>query len=257
VVEEWSVVDNLSGGRVELAIASGWREDDFVLAPSKYEKRKSEMGPQVELLRRLWRGESYEGTNGGGKTIQVPVFPRPVQRELPLWITSAGSLRTMVNAGGAGFGLLTHMLGQDYAEVEKKVAQYNAYRARAGLAGPGKVALMLHTFVAADRDQAREIVRDSMSAYLLNSADLSIPVGYRDQWATAEKGSLDQMVDVAFERYFETASLMGSVASCDATVRRLRDIGVTEICCLVDFGLEPSLILKNMDYLTELKARSA
>jgi len=33
VAEEWSIVDNLSGGRVGMAIASGWHVDDFVFAP--------------------------------------------------------------------------------------------------------------------------------------------------------------------------------------------------------------------------------
>ena len=34
VAEEWSVVDNLSGGRVGVAFASGWNEADFALFPS-------------------------------------------------------------------------------------------------------------------------------------------------------------------------------------------------------------------------------
>src|SRR5205807_1873785 len=33
VAEEWSVVDNLSNGRVALAFASGWHADDFALWP--------------------------------------------------------------------------------------------------------------------------------------------------------------------------------------------------------------------------------
>jgi len=35
IVESWSVVDNLSNGRVDLALASGWNVNDFVLAPDK------------------------------------------------------------------------------------------------------------------------------------------------------------------------------------------------------------------------------
>jgi hypothetical protein len=33
VAEEWSVVDNLSGGRVAIAFASGWHVNDFALDP--------------------------------------------------------------------------------------------------------------------------------------------------------------------------------------------------------------------------------
>jgi natural product biosynthesis luciferase-like monooxygenase protein len=33
VAEEWAMIDNLTAGRVGLAIASGWQPDDFVLRP--------------------------------------------------------------------------------------------------------------------------------------------------------------------------------------------------------------------------------
>ena len=36
VAEEWSVVDNLSKGRVALSIASGWHANDFVFKPENY-----------------------------------------------------------------------------------------------------------------------------------------------------------------------------------------------------------------------------
>jgi alkanesulfonate monooxygenase SsuD/methylene tetrahydromethanopterin reductase-like flavin-dependent oxidoreductase (luciferase family) len=72
---------------------------------------------RLEAIQRLWRGEPYAGTNGHGVAIEVPLLPRPVQRELPIWITSAGSIRTMTDAGAAGFGLLTHLLGQDYDDL--------------------------------------------------------------------------------------------------------------------------------------------
>ncbi|MEH6528301.1 MAG: LLM class flavin-dependent oxidoreductase, partial [Sneathiella sp.] len=36
VVEEWSVVDNLSGGRVGFSFASGWHANDFSLLPENY-----------------------------------------------------------------------------------------------------------------------------------------------------------------------------------------------------------------------------
>src|SRR5215467_4725074 len=39
IAEEWAVVDNLSGGRVELSFAPGWNPGDFVLAPDHYSRR--------------------------------------------------------------------------------------------------------------------------------------------------------------------------------------------------------------------------
>ena len=43
VAEEWSVVDNLSQGRVGLSFASGWHANDFALMPDNYRERKDVM----------------------------------------------------------------------------------------------------------------------------------------------------------------------------------------------------------------------
>src|SRR5580704_15551905 len=57
IAEEWSVVDNLSRGRVGVSFASGWHAVDFVLRPENYQGRKSITAEAVETVRRLWRGE--------------------------------------------------------------------------------------------------------------------------------------------------------------------------------------------------------
>src|SRR3712207_6540261 len=40
VVEDWSVIDNLSGGRVAISFGSGWNINDFILAPGLYNRRR-------------------------------------------------------------------------------------------------------------------------------------------------------------------------------------------------------------------------
>src|SRR5882757_8323166 len=43
IAEEWSVVDNLSHGRVGISFASGWHAADFVFQPENYPDRKTVM----------------------------------------------------------------------------------------------------------------------------------------------------------------------------------------------------------------------
>ena len=66
IAEEWSVVDNLSGGRVGLSFASGWHAVDFVLRPENYAERRTAMLETVDTVRRLWRGETAEFPDGAG-----------------------------------------------------------------------------------------------------------------------------------------------------------------------------------------------
>src|SRR5436853_7324388 len=57
VAEEWSVVDNLSNGRVGISFASGWQVNDFILAVDNYAQRKERMLEYIETVRRLWQGD--------------------------------------------------------------------------------------------------------------------------------------------------------------------------------------------------------
>src|SRR5262249_11317804 len=58
VAEEWAVVDNLSGGRVELSFAPGWNADDFALKPEHYARRHDVMHDGIRTVQRLWAGET-------------------------------------------------------------------------------------------------------------------------------------------------------------------------------------------------------
>ncbi len=67
--EEWSVVDNLSNGRVGLSFASGWHAGDFALAPGNFKDRRELMARGIETVRALWRGEAVTTPSGDGKDI--------------------------------------------------------------------------------------------------------------------------------------------------------------------------------------------
>jgi natural product biosynthesis luciferase-like monooxygenase protein len=273
VAEEWSVVDNLSGGRVGLSFASGWHANDFALMPANYAERKDVMIRGIETVRRLWRGEAIPATSGSGAEIQVRVLPRPVQAEPPLWVTAAGSPETFRFAGELGANVLTNMLGQSVADLVTKIAVYREARRRAGHAGDGTVSLMLHTFIGRDVDEVREKVRAPFLSYLETSTDLikkakwefpafARPGRERTGGApdTPEEIVLTEeetkiLMGHAFERYFTTSGLFGTPESCLAMIDKLRDAGVDEIACLIDFGVADDEVLASLVPLDELRAR--
>lgn len=258
IAEEWSVVDNLSGGRVGISFASGWHAVDFVLRPETYRDRKGQMVEAVETVRRLWRGEEVEFPDGAGEKQSVRIFPAPVQAELPVWITSAGSPETFRAAGRLGAGLLTHLLGQDRDALARNIAVYRQELAQAHSdAVRGHVALMLHTLIGSDRDQVRELVREPFSAYLRSSMDLVkassglLPAGL-DPNQLPERDK-EFLVAHAFERYFTTSGLFGTVADGADIVADLRAMGVDEVACLIDFGVPQDEVLRSLQHVADLR----
>jgi natural product biosynthesis luciferase-like monooxygenase protein len=260
VAEEWSLVDNLSGGRVGVSFASGWNANDFVLAPARYAGRREAMLEGIAQVRALWRGEPARLPNGDGTPIDVRIRPRPVQRELPVWLTAAGNPDTFRQAGELGANVLTHLLGQGLGELRDKIAVYREARRQAGHPGPGHVTLMLHTFVHRDPAVVRAAAAEPFRRYLKSSVDLmrgfgrSMGIDVDD--AAFTDADLDALVHRAHERFFETSGLFGTPQACAAMVGRIEEIGVDEIACLIDFGVATEDVLASLPYLDALRRRA-
>ncbi|MBN9617507.1 MAG: hypothetical protein BGO25_03505 [Acidobacteriales bacterium 59-55] len=261
VAEEWSTIDNLSGGRAGVAFASGWHVDDFVLAPDRYDNRREIMVAGIERLRRLWKGESVEAVNGRGTAIPIHLYPSPVQAELPIWITASGTSATFDLAGNLGANLLTHLLGQTLDEVAANVERYHEALQKNGFDPTTRqVTLMLHTYLGDDRDTVRERIRVPFREYLRTSlglvekliASLNLPVDLKN----LTPKDLDDLLDFAFNRYWETSGLFGTVESCKEIVDRISKTGVTEIACLIDFGVDTDLVLQSLPLLRSLMQES-
>lgn len=272
VAEDWAVVDNLSNGRVGLSFASGWHANDFALKPENYERRREVMMESINTVLRLWAGEKITVKNGEGKDIDIAVLPRPVREKPPMWIASAGNVETFRAAGRSGHNVLTNMLGQDIKVLATNFAAYREARREGGHAGEGIISVMLHTFVTHDDDKARELARRPFGNYLSTSYDLvkvapwMFPAFKQPSMAGAGTSAFDPsrfddadmaaLLDHAFDRYFDTAGLFGSPARALKLVEQLKDAGATEVACLIDFGIDPQVVLDNLVHLDELRRLS-
>jgi natural product biosynthesis luciferase-like monooxygenase protein len=257
VAEEWAVVDNLSHGRAAISFASGWQPNDFVLAPQNYAQRKEIMRRGIETVRRLWSGEKVRRRDGNGTEIEVSILPRPIQRELPIWVTAAGSPDTFRLAGEIGANLLTHLLGQSIEQLTEKIALYrSAWREHGHGPGTGYVTLMLHTFVGNSVDEVREQVRGPFSDYLRSSVDLWLARRPGQEIADFTEAELADLVSFTFDRYFETSGLFGTPSTCLGMIDRLKAIGVDEVACLIDFGLDFDSVIASLYHLDTLRELS-
>lgn len=254
VAEEWAVVDNLSHGRAAISFASGWQPNDFVIAPQNYANRKEIMRCGIETVRRLWRGEKVQRRDGNGTEIEVSILPRPIQRELPIWVTAAGSPETFRLAGEIGANLLTHLLGQSIEQLTEKIATYrSAWREHGHGPGTGHVTLMLHTFVGGSVDEVRQKVRGPFSNYLRSSVDLWLSRRPGQDIGEFTEEELADLVSFAFDRYFETSGLFGTTGTCLRMINRLKAIDVDEVACLIDFGVDFDSVMASLQYLDKVK----
>ncbi len=253
VAEEWSVVDNLSNGRVGISVANGWHDRDFALQPENFADRRTVMRESMETIRRLWRGESLPFIGGRGNQVSIKIYPRPVQPELPLWVTAAGTSETFQLAGETGANVLTHLLGQELEDLAKKIQIYRQARRDAGHAGDGCVTIALHTFVGDDLEAVKAEVKEPMIRYLADSADLLKGLS-QAMYPGCEMTNLTAketrgLVEFSFERYFKVCGLLGTPETCRKILAQLRRIGINEVACLIDFGVDVESVLQGLEQL--------
>lgn len=273
LAEEWAVIDNLTAGRAGLAIASGWQPDDFVLRPENTPPRNRDaMFEQMDDLRKLWRGEPVEFPRKDGSMFAAITQPRPVSKELELWVTTAGNPETWKQAGRAGAHILTHLLGQSVDEVAEKIGLYHTELRGAGHdPADFKVTLMLHTYLAEDREAAREVAREPMKNYLRSAAGLIKQYAWAFPAFKRPKGvnnpfeldlgvlsgdELEGILDFAFLRYFEDSGLFGTVQDALDRVEQLKKIGVSEVACLIDYGIDTQTVMEGLTLVAEVLKRS-
>ncbi|PTX61364.1 natural product biosynthesis luciferase-like monooxygenase protein [Kordia periserrulae] len=252
VAEEWSMVDNLSNGRVELSIASGWQPNDFVLQPNNFKDRHQIMFDKIDALQGLWKGETRTRTNGVGKEFEFKIHPKPIQPTLPLWITAAKSIHTFKYAGSIGANVLTHLLGQSIEDLEDKIKAYRESLQEHGFdPAKGKVAIMLHTFIHEDENYVYNTVEKPFKEYLKTSLGLLVPVAENNNMDIED--DMDQVLEMGFKRYYNTSSLFGTPEKCLDMVNKLYQAGINEIACLLDFGIEEDVVLDNLSNLKKVK----
>ncbi|TCM20816.1 natural product biosynthesis luciferase-like monooxygenase protein [Novosphingobium sp. PhB165] len=268
IAEEWALVDNISGGRVGIAFASGWQPDDFVFNPAAFADKAGTLRRCMDDVRGLWRGEARSYPGPLGHDVEIRTYPRPLQPELPCWITSAGNVDTFIQAGRVGANVLTHLLGQSIEDVAVKLAAYREAWREAGHPGEGRTTLMLHTFLGEDEASVRAIVREPLLDYLRTATNLlhqyawSFPA-FRRPNGEVEQVSLegltaeetDALLEHAFERYFETSGLFGTPEDNLDLIARLSEIGVDEVGCLIDFGVDTETVIRHLPTLDRLRDR--
>ena len=184
-------------------------------------------------MRRLWRGETVQLPRTRiGNAVAVVTLPRPVQPELPIWVTTAGNPETFRAAGRARRQRARPTCSaRSIEELAAKIAVYREARAEAGLRpGDGhRHADAAHLRRRADAT-VRELVREPLKDYLRTSVSLikhyawAFPAfkqpaeGRRPTRSTSAVArpseELDALLEYAFERYYETSGLFGTPETC-------------------------------------------
>jgi probable LLM family oxidoreductase len=133
VFQEFATLDLLSQGRAEMVVGRGSFVEAFPLFGLRLEDYDSLFAEKLDLLLKIrdnedvhWSGEYRPSLNGQG------IYPRPLQRSLPIWIGVGGTPQSFVRAGLLGLPLMVAIIGGETRRFKPLIDLYRQAGKEAG-----------------------------------------------------------------------------------------------------------------------------
>jgi len=175
VLQEFSTLDLLSGGRAEIMVGRGSFIESFPLFG--YDLRDYDALFAEKLERLLEIRETGSTLDGHG------VYPRPLQDPLPVWVAVGGTPESAVRAGMLGLPMALAIIGglperfAPFAELHRRGA------AEAGREPP-RLSINSHGYIAGTREQALDESFPYVSAAMNR-------IGQERGWSPMRRGDYD------------------------------------------------------------------
>jgi len=158
VFQNFATLDIVSGGRAEIMAGRGSFTESFPLFGFDLNDYDELFAEKLDLLLRIRNNErvSWSGNHRAPLNDQ-PVYPRPVQEPLPVWIAVGGNPNSVVRAAALNLPLAVAIIG---GMPEKFAPLIELYRESIGRAGhdltKAKVSINSHGYIADDSQQAMD-----------------------------------------------------------------------------------------------------
>lgn len=156
VFQQYATLDLISGGRAEMVVGRGSFIDAYPLFGYRLEDYDDLFAEKLDLLLKIRAAEfvSWSGRFRPPLNNQ-PVYPRPMQAELPVWLGVGGTPQSFVRAGVLGLPLMVAIIGGETARFRPLVDLYREAGIKAGHSEDRlKVGIHSLGYVAETREEA-------------------------------------------------------------------------------------------------------
>lgn len=186
VFQNFATLDLISNGRAEIVTGRGSFIESFPLFGYDLHDYDALFTEKLDLLLKIRDNEfiTWEGAFRPALQHQ-PVYPRPMQEKLPIWIGVGGTPASFARAGALGLPLMVAIIGGETRRFKPLVDLYRQAGAKAGFA-PEELQVGLHSlgYVANTKEEA-------IADYYPGYAEMFTKIGIERGFGPVTRGGFD------------------------------------------------------------------
>jgi probable LLM family oxidoreductase len=189
VFQSFATLDIISKGRAEIVVGRGSAIEAYPLFGYDLNDYDALFKEKLNLLLRIREEEFVTWSGKFRPALQnQPVYPRPVQEKLPLWVGVGGTPQSFVRAGMLGLPLMVAVIGGETERFRPLIDLYRKSGQEAGFS-PQQLKVGLHSpgYVGEDDGSA---VADYYPGY----AQLWTKLGRERGWPPVTRGQFDSLI---------------------------------------------------------------
>lgn len=189
IFQSFATLDLLSKGRAEIVAGRGSFTESFPLFGLDLRDYNALFAEKLSLLLQIRDNEiiSWSGRFRPELKDQA-IYPRPLQKELPVWLGVGGTPESFRRAGELGLPLMVAVIGGDTHRFRPLVDLYRrSYESAGHSLEKMKVGLHSLGFVAADSREAKEL-------YFPGYAETFTKIGKERGWPAVTRSQFDDQV---------------------------------------------------------------
>ncbi len=261
LAEQMALLDIISRGRLDVGVGRGNRPAEFAGYRVPQEESRERFEEAVEVLQRAWREErfSFEGRYFTFKDVRL--IPKPLQQPHPPLYQVCVSKDTIEGAALRGWPMLNSWLRGTMDPLVTQRDTYVAALQKAGRSEAEIADLLRHWGVSrqiyvADTDaQALTEAQDAEMWYQDSLRRFMIPERIEDAHPSLQEGFRRQaalLANISWEALVRETLAFGSPDTVASHIEAMRQLGVGQILCWMNFGGLPQ---DRIRYSMELFAR--
>jgi len=99
-----ATLDDLSGGRVDLGVGTGWQREEYDTAGVPWEERWSRLDDGLRACRALWTDAPASFSSPSVSFTDIWCSPQPAQDRLPIWLGAKATAKNCARVADWGDG---------------------------------------------------------------------------------------------------------------------------------------------------------